>query len=636
MVSPVAKAPRRTRRSWDQLLVWVALVRLLWSAAPVWATIAVVTAVLSAAVTVVAIPLVGELIGAVAAVLAGDGGTERVWFWFVLLAASQVVAQLIGFGITVSNARCARRLVTRLMCLVAEAGMAPPDLAAIEGSYGNRLRSLDRNLVNWELAMAPLWIWHVLTIRLTGLGALVVAMTWRPWVGLLAALSVVGVGHAFGVWQRRFTELSIGEASEETRRSQYLRDLLVQPSAAKEVRLFGWAGWLTDRYRRAWQTADGLRWQGAGGSLVPLAIASLVSMVVIGGALALLGVDASSGLITVATVVTIAQALVGLEALGILGDAQTYSTKLASLVHSVATERRSIGLDPVRPEVASQPPQPSRPGPAAIEICDLSFTYPARSDPTIHGLDLDIPAGQSVALVGLNGAGKTTLINLICGLRRPDAGQILVDGVPVDGPQAGTVAAIFQDFQHYPLSLRDNVGFGAPELLDGPDSRFTDVLDQIGGATVRERVAEGHEGDPWDRVLTSDQTGGTDLSGGQWQRIALARAMTAVAGGARVLILDEPAAALDVRAEAELFDRFVDLTADVTTILVSHRLSSVRRADRILVLDGAAGHIVEDGSHHELMAANGGYARLYRLQAERFAAAAGESDTAPDSDAVGR
>jgi ATP-binding cassette subfamily B protein len=200
-------------------------------------------------------------------------------------------------------------------------------------------------------------------------------------------------------------------------------------------------------------------------------------------------------------------------------------------------------------------------------------------------------------------------------------GSVLVDrGDPgADDGLRRRVAVIFQEFVKYHLSLRDNVALA---LLDAPDGRHVDGVaaralhDAVGDPVLR-RVGS------WDRVLSAEYDGGTDLSGGQWQRVALARALAAVDAGAGVLVLDEPTAALDVRAEAELFDNFLAVTRGMTTILVSHRLSSVRHADRIVVLDD--GRIVEDGTHEELVAHGGRYARMFALQAERFALAGADA-----------
>jgi ATP-binding cassette subfamily B protein len=214
--------------------------------------------------------------------------------------------------------------------------------------------------------------------------------------------------------------------------------------------------------------------------------------------------------------------------------------------------------------------------------------------------------------VGENGAGKSTLVKLLCGLYQPDAGTVALDGGLSPLQARGRIAAIFQDFVRYPLPLRDNVAFGHLALADD-DEALGAALADAGGAGLLASLPHG-----WDTVLSREFEGGADLSGGQWQRVALARALAAVRGGAGLLVLDEPTAALDVRAETELFERFLELTKDVTTILVSHRLSSVRHADRIVVIDG--GRIAEDGTHEGLMRAGGLYARMYSLQAERFAA----------------
>jgi ATP-binding cassette, subfamily B, bacterial len=225
---------------------------------------------------------------------------------------------------------------------------------------------------------------------------------------------------------------------------------------------------------------------------------------------------------------------------------------------------------------------------------------------------LEPPAGRSLAVVGANGAGKTTLVKLLCGLYEPTAGRIEVDGqdlAEID-PMAWQerLAAIFQDFSRYALTARENVTLGAP--LD--DAALQRAATRAGALPVIDRLPNG-----WETVLSRQFTGGDDLSGGQWQRVALVRALYAVERGARVLVLDEPAANLDVRAEAELYDRFLDLTAGLTTIVISHRFSTVRRADRIVVLDG--GRIAESGSHDELLALGGRYAHMFRLQADRFA-----------------
>ena len=216
-----------------------------------------------------------------------------------------------------------------------------------------------------------------------------------------------------------------------------------------------------------------------------------------------------------------------------------------------------------------------------------------------------IPAGSSLAIVGQNGAGKTTIAKLLCRLYDPQDGAIEVDGadlrsLDIDGWRS-RVAAVFQDFTRFELPLRDNVApYGAP-----------DVVIQ---AALADAGAAGLAG--LDTILARGYPGGTDLSGGQWQRVALARALCAVRLGAGVVLLDEPTAQLDVRGEAEIFDRILAATRSITTVLISHRFSTVRHADRICVLEH--GRVFELGSHEELMAAGGRYRTMFNLQASRF------------------
>jgi ATP-binding cassette, subfamily B, bacterial len=231
--------------------------------------------------------------------------------------------------------------------------------------------------------------------------------------------------------------------------------------------------------------------------------------------------------------------------------------------------------------------------------------------------DLTIPAGSSLAIVGQNGAGKTTLAKLLCRLYDPQSGAIEVDGVDLRTFSIDSwrrrLTAVFQDFIRFELPLRDNV---APAGADD--------------ATIRAALEAGGAGNlaSLDTILARGYTGGTDLSGGQWQRVALARALCAVKTGAGVVLLDEPTAQLDVRGEGEIFERILMAARNCTTILISHRFSTVRHADRICVLEH--GRVIELGTHAELMARNGRYRTMFDLQAQRFNATEDEEGAAYD------
>jgi ATP-binding cassette, subfamily B, bacterial len=252
-----------------------------------------------------------------------------------------------------------------------------------------------------------------------------------------------------------------------------------------------------------------------------------------------------------------------------------------------------------------------------IRFRDVTFSYPGSDRPVLEGFDLVIPAGSSLAIVGQNGAGKTTLAKLLCRLYDPQGGGIEVDGtdlrdLDVDAWRS-RLAAVFQDFIRFERPLRENVAPGG-----APDEAIV--------AALAEARASGLAG--LDTVLARGYEGGTDLSGGQWQRVALARALCAVRLGAGLVLLDEPTAQLDVRGEAEIFDGLLVATRQVTTILISHRFSTVRHADRICVLE--QGRVLELGTHDELMAKRGRYHTMFELQARRFGATTDEEGAAYD------
>jgi ATP-binding cassette, subfamily B, bacterial len=244
----------------------------------------------------------------------------------------------------------------------------------------------------------------------------------------------------------------------------------------------------------------------------------------------------------------------------------------------------------------------------------IGFRYPTGGAAVLDGLDLELTAGMSTAIVGVNGAGKSTLVSLLSRLRDPSQGRITVDGVDVRelDPAAWqrTVAIMPQDPARYPFTAYDNIAFGAIEYRDDREG-VEQAARAAGFAEIVTSLPHG-----WQTVLSRELPGGMDLSGGQWQRLALARALFATRHGARVLVLDEPTAALDIRGEARFYQQFFQITQGLTTVVISHRFATVRRAQIICVLDG--GRITERGSHEELLALNGTYARMYRVQAQRF------------------
>ncbi len=284
-----------------------------------------------------------------------------------------------------------------------------------------------------------------------------------------------------------------------------------------------------------------------------------------------------------------------------------------SIAHRAMTRFRREALAlPAAVDGTLRPPGPSPH--RSIRFDQVSFGYGDQGGLVLDGLDLELTAGTSTAIVGLNGAGKSTLVKLLTKLYAPVGGAITVDGVDLARIESRHwqrgLAVIFQDYNRYELSAAANIALGAPGFDSSPEA----LLDAARRAGAEELIARLPQG--LDTVLSRQYEGGRDLSGGQWQRIGLARALHAVDAGARVLVLDEPTAQLDVRAEVEFFDRFLEITRGLTTVIISHRFSTVRRADQIVVLEH--GRALERGSHEQLMARGGRYAELFRLQAERF------------------
>jgi ATP-binding cassette subfamily B protein len=494
---------------------------------------------------------------------------------------------------------------------VARVALGTPGVAPLEDpSIADEVQAVQDAERSAVLRRTASELSHIGTMRLRGAGAFVVLLGFEWWAPFLLAGAWYLTNLVYLKTTAEGVSVDMNEGSVRLRRAEYLRSLALEPAAAKEVRVFGMGGWVVGRFSDAWLDALGVMWRSRRANRALNATTTLALAVSHAAVLGALGLAAARGEVGVAALLVFVQAVIATSDLGLIGDSQWW------LAHSLAVAERVVRLRtragarllPVAPRAW---PAPQR-GRLAVRFEDLKFTYRGREQPILDGLTLAVPAGQSLAIVGENGAGKSTLIKLLCGLYEPGGGRVTLDGAsPLEA--RGRVGVIFQDFVRYPLPLRENVGFGH---LPGVDDRelLSGALRDAGGAGLLAKLPKG-----WDTVLSREFEGGADLSGGEWQRVVLARALAAVRGGAGLLILDEPTASLDVRAETELFTRFLDVTRGVTTILVSHRLSSVRHVDRIVVVQG--GRVAEDGTHDELMRAGGLYARMFSLQAERFVVA---------------
>jgi ATP-binding cassette, subfamily B, bacterial len=448
-------------------------------------------------------------------------------------------------------------------------------------------------------------------------------------VGALAAAAVVARSSVLAAvvtfvciaWQRsllrRHYAAAIASGLVDTtadgRAASYWSEVLATPHAAKEVRLFGFGPWaLANFHRHARRPVDELSRVLLGAQRLHVQVFAL-NAVAAAVPFLLLARLAVTGAIGPAELTAALGAVVAVaRVLGPMGF-EAFSIE-AAVPQLDAVARLQAFHDEERERRRDHPPIDLGAGVPLVEFEQVGFRYPGHAEPVLRGLDLVLEPGRSVAIVGDNGAGKTTLLKLLAGFYEPTEGRILVDGHdlrdldPVEWRRR--LAVIFQDFTRFELSAFENIALGAPTHSD---ARVLATA-AAGAAGAGDLIAGLPRGD--DTVLSRAFTDGVDLSGGQWQRIALARAMYAASTGGQIVILDEPTASLDVDAEVALFDQLLEHAAGRTAMVVSHRYSTVRRAERIVVL--ADGAVLEDGSHAELMALGGRYAHLYELQARRF------------------
>ena len=440
------------------------------------------------------------------------------------------------------------------------------------------------SLVSYGVLLAQFSPWAVLVLVLAGLPAFLAEAKFS--------------GDAFRLFRWR---------SPETRMQMYLETVLAREDHAKEVQLFGLGPRLLDRYRKIFAKLYRedrnltLRRDGWGFVL------GLVGTLTLYGAYGWVAVTAILGQITLGQMTMYimlfrqGQSAVSasLSAIGGMYEDNLYLSTLYEFLETPVPIRRLAAVE----------------GPDAVDgirFENVSFTYPGAEAPALRDIDLHIRPGESLALVGENGSGKTTLIKLLARLYTPTAGRILLDGLDLaDWDETALrrrIGVIFQDFARYQLKVGENIGAGDVRHFED-EARWSEAAELGMALPFIESLPE-----RFDTQLGKWFKDGRELSGGQWQKIALARAF--MRSGADILVLDEPTAAMDAAAEATIFEHFRGLTQNRIAVLISHRFSTVRMADQIVVIDG--GRIIERGSHAELMALDGHYARLFSLQARGY------------------
>lgn len=551
--------------------------------------------------------LVVDRLAAAAAVAGGSASTV------LMLAVFYALTYVIPAGLEpiqrTLNVWLEDRAVAAMDRRLMDAGIRLTDLMQIERpAFQDQLR-----LVQEAVFFLPRLIAYMqlgLGTALTLVGMLLLLARLHPLLPLL--LAVLSAPHFFGEKRQQDVRYqSMIDRSRAAREMRYCARITTEPAAAKEIRVFGLGDFFLGRFRSRFAKAyEEMRRIRLSHLRVSAAFTALHALALAGG-FWYVAVQARAGQLTLGDIALY---------LGVVTQTQG---RLQDLVfwfgfqYEILLHLRGLFsfLDQAQPAIALPPPQQGRQAPTeirqGIEFQAIHFRYPEGTQPVLKEISARLPHGAVTALVGANGAGKSTLVKLLTRMYDPDSGEIHMDGVPLAKYDLqslrGRVAVLYQDFTQFALTLRENIELGAVEPgengLNAEEAANWSGADEVAGG-----LPQG-----FDTPLTRRFQGGVELSGGDWQKVALARAFVR---SAALVILDEPTAALDAEAEFRLFERFRQLVAGKTALIISHRFSTVRMADQILVLE--EGRITEAGSHDYLISLGGRYAELFEMQAGRY------------------
>ncbi len=582
------------------------LLKMVWETSPALSVSTLVLRFVSALFPLATLWISKLIIDLVVRVLKGQAiDRSMIWKLLILELLLAIASDTLGRFISLVDSLLGDRFTNHVSVRLMEHAMSL-DLIAFEDPVFYDKMERARRQTTARLGMLA-GLAGMAQQLLTLLSLLSAVIFFSPWLLLLLIAATIPV--FFG--ETRFAMLNYSmlyRYTPERRELDYLRYLGASSESAKEVKIFGLGKYLAERSRMLFERFYAENKHLAIHRAVHGSLINLVPTVAYYGAYALIIVRALAGALTVGDLTLM---------VGAFSRARTIMDNLVSGLVGVSEQALFIkdlfDFFQTNPLITSPPDAVPGPRPIRIgfEFEKVSFSYPESDRSVLSNVSFRFYPGERIALVGENGAGKTTLVKLLARLYDPTEGRILLDGIDLRDYQVDDIrheiGVIFQDYMRYDMLAAENIGFGRVDAMED-EGRIRASAEKSLAAALIAKLPKSYQ-----QMLGRRFEGGVDLSTGQWQKIALARAYMR---DAQILILDEPTASLDARAEYEVYQRFVDLTAGKMAVLISHRFSTVRMADRILVLED--GRLVEEGSHHHLLALGGKYAELFELQAAGY------------------
>lgn len=582
------------------------LFKLVWEVAPNVVASSLAVRIVAALVPVAMLAVTRLIIDSIDGFTAHRRALPPFFWWLVVLGfalagLSMILVRLTDFCDTVLAVRYAHHVSIRIMEHASRLDLSNYEDPAIYDELERaRVQGTDRIGM---IQSSGRWVQEIITTASLATSIFL----FSPW--LLLALIICVVPAFLGETHYVFLGYSLNFQQTPARREMdYLRVVGGSKESAKELKLFGLGPFLVERYTAL---SSEIQRQTVGLARRKLLLGSLLSLLgTIGyyGTYAYVIYETVSGKLTLGTLTFLAGAIAGASA-----NIQASFSTFSSIADQALFLTDLLKFFAVRPKVVSKAGSPLAPRAIrqGFEFKNVSFVYPGGLTPVLRDINFGLDPEERIALVGQNGQGKTTIVKLLTRMYDVTSGRILLDGIDLREYDLESlwkeIGVIFQDFMRYEMTASDNVAIGRIEERNNPFRIRSAAHKSLADGVI------GRLPNRYDQVLGCRFEGGVDLSGGEWQKLALARAYLR---DAQILILDEPTAALDARAEREVFERFAELTNGKMSLLISHRFSTVRMADRILVLDG--GRIAEQGSHNRLIETGGLYAEMFELQAANY------------------